>query len=76
MLNKKRPLITTLKELTDGHRRAADRFVRLKQYNEALLEIENAYKIDPNNMYARSFLERTRYFIAKENEKRLQVFGE
>ena len=76
MLNKKQPSVTALKELTGEYLRAADKFVRLKRYQDALQEIENAYKIDPSNMYTRSFLERTRFLIAKENEKRLQVFGE
>jgi CheY-like chemotaxis protein len=75
MLNKKQPSSTSLKELTGEHLRAADKFVRLKRYQDALLEIENAYKIDPSNMYTRSFLERTRYLIAKEDEKKSQVFG-
>ena len=76
MLNKKHSSSTTLKELTGEHLRAADKFVRLKRYQDAILEIENAYKIDPSNMYTRSFLERIRYLIAKENEKKLQAFGE
>jgi tetratricopeptide (TPR) repeat protein len=76
MFNKKQSSLSTLKKLTDEHLRAADKLVRLKRYQEALLEIENAYKIEPNNMYTRSFLERTRYLIEKENEKRLQMFGE
>jgi CheY-like chemotaxis protein len=40
------------------------------------LEIESAFELDPKNMYIRSFLERTRYLIQKENEKRSKEFGE
>ena len=76
MFHRKQPSLNQIKEMTGEHLRAADKLVRLKRYNEALIEIENAYKIDPKNMYTRSFLERTRYLIDKENEKRLQVFGE
>ena len=57
---KKHPAGDPIKELVGEHLRAADKLVRLKRYDEALLEIENAYQIDPNNMYTRSFLERTR----------------
>ena len=76
MFTKKRPSIDPIKELTRKHLRAADKLVRLKRYDEALLRIESAYKIDPKDMYIRSFLERTRYLAEKENEKRLQGFGE
>jgi CheY-like chemotaxis protein len=76
MFNRKQPSLSQMKEMTGEHLRAADKLIRLKRYNEALIEIENAYKIDPKNMYTRSFLERTRFMIDKENEKRLQVFGE
>jgi CheY-like chemotaxis protein/uncharacterized protein with PIN domain len=76
MFTKKQPSVDTMKELTGEHLREADKFVRLKRYDDALQEIETAYKIDPKNTYIRSFLERTQYMIEKENEKRSQVFGE
>lgn len=76
MFNKKKKReFDPMKEIVSEHLRSADKLVRLKRYDEALMEIENAYKIDPNNMYTRSFLERTRYMIEKENEKRSKVFG-
>ena len=75
MFNKKQAHSDPVKEVVSEYLRAADKLVRQKRYDEALLEIENAYKIDPKNMYTRSFLERTRYMIEKENEKRSQVFG-
>jgi CheY-like chemotaxis protein len=58
------------------HLRAADEHVRKKRYDDALAEIERAFEIDPKNMYIRSFLERVRYLIQKENEKKSKVFGE
>jgi len=76
MSNKKQSSIDSVKALTSEHLRAADKLVRLKRYDEALHEIESAYKIDPKNMYTRAYIERTRYILDKENEKRLQVFGE
>jgi CheY-like chemotaxis protein len=76
MFTQKRPSVDTMKDLTSEHLRTADKLVRLKRYDEALLEIENANKIDPKSVYIRSFLERTHYMIEKENEKRSQVFGE
>ncbi|MGD1044850.1 MAG: response regulator [Bacteroidota bacterium] len=76
MSNKNKSSIASVKELTSEHLRAADKLVRLKRYDEALHEIESAYKIDPKNMYTRAYIERTRYIIDKENEKRSQVFGE
>jgi CheY-like chemotaxis protein/tetratricopeptide (TPR) repeat protein len=75
MFLKKQPPLNTMKELTGEHLREADKLVRLKRYTEAMQEIESAYKIDPNNMYTRSFLERTQYLIDKEREKKSQVFG-
>jgi len=76
MFNKYLSSVDPMKSLTSKHLRAADKLVRLKRYNEALQEIESAYKVDPTNMYTRAYLERTRYIIDKESEKRSQVFGE
>jgi len=76
MFNKNQSYIDPIKAHTSEHLRAADKLVRLKRYDEAMQEIESAYKIDPKNVYTRSYLERTRYIIDKENEKQSQVFGE
>jgi CheY-like chemotaxis protein len=75
MFHKNQSSIDPMKALTSEHLREADKLVRLKRYDEALREIESAYKIDPKNAYTRSYLERTRYIIDQENEKRSQVFG-
>lgn len=75
MSSKKRSPIDPIKEVISEQLRIADKFVRQKRYNEALLEIEKAYKIDPKNGYTRSFLERTRYLIEQENKKRSEEFG-
>jgi len=73
--NKKSPVDPT-KERVNKHLRTADELVQKKKYDDALLEIESAFELDPKNMYIRSFLERTRYLIQKENEKRAKVFDE
>ena len=75
MFNKKQASNNPMKELTGEYLRSADKLVRLKRYSEALVEIENAYKIDPKNMYTRSFLERTRYLLEKEEAMRSKAFG-
>jgi CheY-like chemotaxis protein len=65
-----------IKEKVSAHLRRADELVRRKQYNDALMEIEAAFELDSKNMYIRSFMERTRYLIQKENEKKTDAFGE
>jgi CheY-like chemotaxis protein/uncharacterized tellurite resistance protein B-like protein len=76
MFKKNKPVIDPLKERVSKHLRTADELVHKKKYDNALLEIECAFELDPKNMFIRSFLERTRYLIQKENEKRAKVFGE
>ena len=76
MFKKKVPPVDPFKERVSKHLRTADELVRGKKYDDALLEIESAFELDPKNMYIRSFLERTRYLIQKENEKRAKVFDE
>jgi len=76
MFNKKKSPTEPFKERVSKHLRTADELVRQKKYDDALLEIEAAFELDPKNMYIRSFLERTRYLIQKENEKRTKEFGE
>jgi len=76
MFKKKIPPVDPFKERVSKHLRTADELVRGKKYDDALLEIESAFELDPKNMYIRSFLERTRYLIQKENEKRAKVFDE
>lgn len=76
MFKKKTSPIDPFKDRVDTHLRTADELVRKKNYDEALIEIESAFELDPKNMYIRSFLERTRYLIQKENEKHSKVFGE
>jgi CheY-like chemotaxis protein len=76
MFNKKKSQAEPFKERVSKHLRTADELVKQKKYDNALLEIESAFELDPKNMYIRSFLERTRYLIQKENEKRAKEFGE
>jgi CheY-like chemotaxis protein len=76
MFKKKTASVDPFKERVSKHLRTADELVRKKKYDDALLEIEFAFELDPKNMYIRSFLERTRYLIQKENEKRAKVLDE
>jgi len=76
MFRKKKSTVDPFKDRVSKHLRTADELVRQKKYDDALLEIESAFELDPKNMYIRSFLERTRYLIQKENEKRENAFGE
>jgi CheY-like chemotaxis protein len=76
MFKKKISSVDPFKDRVSKHLRTADELVRKKKYDGALLEIESAFELDPKNMYIRSFLERTRYLIQKENEKRAKVFDE
>lgn len=76
MFKNKKNTSDPTKDRVSKHLRTADELVRKKKYDNALLEIESAFELDPKNMYIRSFLERTRYLIQKENEKRAKVFGE
>jgi CheY-like chemotaxis protein len=76
MFKSKKSPSDPMKDRVSKHLRTADELVHQKKYDEALQEIEFAFELDPKNMYIRSFLERTRYLIQKENEKRSQVFGE
>jgi CheY-like chemotaxis protein len=75
-IRKKSNLSESMRERVGKHLRAADELVKRKRHDEALLEIEHAFELDPKNMYIRSFLERTRYLIQKESEKKANVFGE
>jgi CheY-like chemotaxis protein len=76
MFKKKKSPVDPFKDRVGKHLRKADELVRQKKYDDALLQIESAFELDPKNMYIRSFLERTRFLIQKENEKRTMVFGE
>ena len=76
MFSKKPQFSDPNKERISKHLRAADDLVRRKRYEDALLEIERAYKLDPKSMYIRSFLERTRFMIQKADEEKAKIFGE
>jgi CheY-like chemotaxis protein len=76
MFFKKQAAVPAAKDLTGEHLRTADRLIREKKYHEAILEIECAQQLDPDNVYIRSLLERTRFLIEKEQERKSQVFGQ
>ena len=75
MFHKKQSSLDPRKEVTGKYLRSADKLVQLKRYTEALREIENAYTMDPQNIYIRSYLERVRSMITKEEENELKAFG-
>jgi CheY-like chemotaxis protein/antitoxin component HigA of HigAB toxin-antitoxin module len=58
-----------LKERIGKHLRRADEFTRVQRYEEAILEIESALKIDPKHNYARSFLERVKLMLKRAQPK-------
>ncbi|MFH0991559.1 MAG: response regulator [bacterium] len=60
MLGKSEPQTNPLKEKVAKHLRTADGLTKQGNYEQAIVEIDNALKLDPKNYYARSFLERVR----------------
>ncbi|MCX6122969.1 MAG: response regulator [Ignavibacteriales bacterium] len=60
MSNENKLDLQALKERIGKHLRTADEFTRYQRYEEAILEIDSALKIDPKNNFARSFLERVK----------------
>jgi CheY-like chemotaxis protein len=64
-----------IKERIGKHLRTADEFTHFQRYEEALVEIELALKIDPKNNYARSFLERVKMMHKRTQEKETKQTG-
>ncbi|MBM4162145.1 MAG: response regulator [Ignavibacteria bacterium] len=60
MIGKKSTQASSSKERIAEHLRAADQFVKEGRYDDALQQIEQALRLEPRNLYARSFLERVR----------------
>jgi CheY-like chemotaxis protein len=58
-----------LREQIGKHLRKADEFTRHQRYEEAILEIEAALKLDPKNNYARSFFERVKLMQKRSQPK-------
>jgi CheY-like chemotaxis protein len=58
-----------LKERIGKHLRRADEFTHHQRYEEAVLEIESALKLDPKNNYARSFYERVKLMQKRSQPK-------
>ncbi|MBI3110695.1 MAG: response regulator [Ignavibacteriales bacterium] len=69
MFSPKGPAPNPNKERVARHLRAADTHAREGRYDDALLEIENALRLDPKNYYARSFLERVRFQMQKAEKR-------
>ena len=76
IFGKKIPFLDVFKDDVSKYLRKADELVRSKNYDEALKEIEKAFELDPKNVYIRSFIERVRYLVQKEKEKKSRIFGE
>jgi CheY-like chemotaxis protein len=68
MFSKKITPVDSVKEQIARFLRAADLLVKEGKYEDALLQIEKALKLDPKNYYARSFFERVRGHINKEEK--------
>lgn len=60
MSSENKPDPQALKERIGKHLRTADEYTHNQRYEDAIVEIESALKIDPKNNYARSFLERVK----------------
>jgi CheY-like chemotaxis protein len=69
MIGKKEPQSNQLKDVIARHLRAADAFTKEGHYENALLEIQRALKLDPTNYYARSFQDRIRAELDKHQQK-------
>jgi CheY-like chemotaxis protein len=65
MFGKKDTQTNPIKEQIAQHLRAADYLVKDGKLDHALHEIEKALKLDPKNLFARSFYERVRFQIER-----------
>jgi CheY-like chemotaxis protein len=69
MIGKKESPSNQPKEIVARHLRAADAYTKEGQYESALLEIQRALKLDPKNYYARSFQDRIRAELDRQQQK-------
>ncbi len=65
MFGKKDTQTNPIKEQLAQHLRAADYLVKDGKLDHALHEIEKALKLDPKNLFARSFYERVRFQLER-----------
>jgi len=63
MFSKKAPPVDSVKEQVARYLRTADLLSKEGKYEDALMQVERALKLDPKNYYARSFFERSRTHI-------------
>lgn len=68
MFSKKVTPVDSVKEQVARYLRAADLLSKEGKYEDALMQIERALKLDPKNYYARSFFERIRTQIHREEK--------
>jgi CheY-like chemotaxis protein len=69
MLGKRDTPTSSLKEQIAKHLRAADSYAKEGKYDNAMIEIQRALKLDPKNYYARSFQERLHAELNKAQQK-------
>lgn len=68
-MSKQEPPSNQLKEIVARHLRAADSYAKEGRYDNALLEIQRALNLDPKNYYARSFQDRIKAELEKQQQK-------
>ena len=68
MFSKKVTPADSVKEQVARFLRTADLLSKEGKYEDALMQVERALKLDPKNYYARSFFERIRTHIHKEEK--------
>ena len=72
MIGKKTPQSNQLKEVVARHLRSADTLAKERRYDDALLEIQRALSLDPKNYYARSFQDRVRAEMDRQQQRLVQ----
>ena len=68
MFSKKPTPVDSIKEQVARFLRVADLLSKEGKYGDALMQIERALNLDPKNYYARSFFERVRSQISKNDK--------
>jgi CheY-like chemotaxis protein len=69
MFGKKDTQADPIKERIAQHLRSADQLVKEGKYDNAMLEVEKAVKLDPKNLFVRAFLERLRFLLDKAQKE-------
>ena len=72
MFGKKDTQADPMKERIAQHLRNADQLVKDGKYENAMLEVEKAAKLDPKNLFVRAFVERLRFLLDKSQKEEQQ----